>query len=127
MKYEVDVMLKQKRGVIVNMSSLSGILGESGSYAYAAAKHGVLGLTKTAAYDFAETGIRVNAVCPAAVDTPGLAEAPPELRKKFVESIPMGRLGKPEEIAAAVLWLCSDQAGFVTGTGFIIDGGASTT
>lgn len=125
-KHEVGVMLKQKKGVIINISSLSGILGEPGSYAYAAAKHGVMGLTKSVAYDFAETGIRINAVCPAAVDTPGLAEAPPELRKKFVESIPMGRLGKPEEIAAAVLWLCSDQAGFVTGTGFIIDGGAST-
>lgn len=126
MKYEVGVMLKQKKGVIINISSLSGILGESGSYAYAAAKHGVLGLTKTAAFDFAKTGIRINAVCPAAIDTPGLAEAPPELRKQFIDSIPMGRLGKPEEIAAAVLWLCSDQAGFVTGTGFIIDGGAST-
>ena len=126
MKYEVGVMLNQKGGVIINISSLSGIFGESGSYAYAAAKHGVMGLTKTAAFDFAKTGIRINAVCPAAVDTPGLAEAPQELRKKFIASIPMGRLGKPEEIAAAVLWLCSDQSGFVTGTGFIIDGGAST-
>lgn len=127
MKYEVGAMLKQKRGVIINISSLSGILGESGSYAYAAAKHGVMGLTKTAAFDFAKTGIRINAVCPAAVDTPGLAEAPNELRQQFIDSIPLGRLGKPEEIAAAVLWLCSDQASFVTGTGFIIDGGASTT
>ena len=126
MKYEIEAMLKQKSGAIVNMSSLSGILGESGSYAYSAAKHGVLGLTKTAAFDFAETGIRINAVCPAAVDTPGLAEAPPELRKKFIESIPAGRLGKPEEIAAAVIWLCSDQASFVTGTGLVIDGAAST-
>ena len=126
MKYEIEAMLKQRSGAIVNMSSLSGFLGESGSYAYSAAKHGVLGLTKTAAFDFAKTGIRINAVCPAAVDTPGLAEAPQELRKKFVESIPAGRLGKPEEIAAAVLWLCSDQASFVTGTGLVIDGAAST-
>ncbi len=127
MKFEVEVMLKQKRGVIVNISSLSGILGESGSYAYSAAKHGVMGLTKTAAFDFAKTGIRINAVCPAAVDTPGLEEAPQKLRQKFINSIPLGRLGKPEEIAAAVLWLCSDQASFVTGSGLIIDGGASTT
>ena len=104
----------------------AAVYGESGSYAYAAAKHGVMGLTKSAAFDFAKTGIRINAVCPAAVDTPGLAEAPRELRQKFIDSIPLGRLGKPEEIAAAVLWLCSDQASFVTGTGLIINGGVST-
>ena len=85
-----------------------------------------MGLTKTAAIDFVKSGIRVNAVCPAAVDTPGIAEAPKELRQKFINSNPMGRMARPEEIADAVLWLCSDMAGFITGTGIIIDGGVST-
>lgn len=126
MKYEVREMLKQKSGVIVNISSMSGLLGEPGSYAYAASKHGIMGLTKTAAFEFAKSGIRINAVCPAAVDTPGFAEAPPEFRQKYIDTNPMGRLAKPEEIAATVLWLCSDMAGFVTGTGIVIDGGVST-
>jgi NAD(P)-dependent dehydrogenase (short-subunit alcohol dehydrogenase family) len=126
MKYEIREMLKQDRGVIINISSMSGLLAEPGSYAYAASKHGVMGLTKTAAFEFAKSGIRINAVCPAAVDTPGLAEAPQELRQKFVDSNPMGRMARPEEIAATVLWLCSDMAGFVTGTGIVIDGGVST-
>ena len=125
MKYEVHAMLKQKYGVIVNISSMSGLLAEPGSYAYAASKHGVMGLTKTAAFEFAKSGIRINAVCPAAVDTPGFAEAPPKFRQKYIDSNPMGRLARPEEIAAAVMWLCSDLAGFVTGTGLIIDGGVS--
>jgi NAD(P)-dependent dehydrogenase (short-subunit alcohol dehydrogenase family) len=126
MKFEIQEMLKRKCGVIINISSLSGVLGEPGSYAYSAAKHGVMGLTKTAAYDFAKSGIRINAVCPAAVDTPGLAEAPEAFREKLKDDIPLGRIGKPEEVAGAVLWLCSDQASFVTGTGLIIDGGVST-
>ena len=84
-----------------------------------------MGLTKTAAFEFAKSGIRINAVCPAAVDTPGFAEAPPKFRQKYIDSNPMGRLARPEEIAAAVMWLCSDLAGFVTGTGLIIDGGVS--
>jgi NAD(P)-dependent dehydrogenase (short-subunit alcohol dehydrogenase family) len=126
MKYEVQAMLKQKCGVIINISSLSGILAEPGCYAYVAAKHGVMGLTKTAAFDFAKTGIRINAVCPGPVDTPGLAEAPQKFRQRLKDTNPLGRIGKPEEIAAAVLWICSDLAGFVTGTGIIIDGGLST-
>ena len=126
MKYEIRQMLKQKCGVIINTSSMSGVLAEPGSYAYAASKHGVMGLTKTAAIDFVKSGIRVNAVCPAAVDTPAIAEAPQELRQKFINSNPMGRMARPEEIADAVLWLCSDMAGFITGTGIIIDGGVST-
>ena len=126
MKYEVREMLKQKSGVIINMASMSGLLAEPGSYAYVASKHGVMGLTKTVAFEFAKTGIRINAVCPAAVDTPGFAEAPPEFRQKYIDTNPMGRLAKPEEIAATVLWLCSDLAGFVTGTGVVIDGGVST-
>jgi NAD(P)-dependent dehydrogenase (short-subunit alcohol dehydrogenase family) len=126
MKYETRAMMKQGRGVIVNIASMSGLLGESGSYAYVASKHGIMGLTKTAAYDFADKGIRINAVCPASVDTPGIAKAPPEMRQKYIESNPMKRMAKPEEIAAAVMWLCSDMAGFVTGTGLVIDGGVST-
>ncbi len=126
MKYETRAMMKQGGGVIVNIASMSGLLGESGSYAYVASKHGIMGLTKTAAYDFADKGIRINAVCPASVDTPGIAKAPPELRQKYIESNPMKRMAKPEEIAAAVIWLCSDMAGFVTGTGLVIDGGVST-
>ncbi len=126
MKHETKAMMKQGGGVIVNIASMSGFLGESGSYAYVASKHGIMGLTKTAAYDFADKGIRINAVCPASVETPGIAKAPPEMRQKYIESNPMKRMARPEEIAAAVMWLCSDMAGFVTGTGLVIDGGVST-
>jgi NAD(P)-dependent dehydrogenase (short-subunit alcohol dehydrogenase family) len=126
MKYEVREMLKQKSGVIVNIASMSGLLAEPGSYAYAASKHGIMGLTKTTAFEFAKSGIRINAVCPAAVDTPGFAEAPQEFQQKYIDSNPMGRLARTEEIAGAVMYLCSDIAGFVTGTGLIIDGGVST-
>lgn len=126
MKHEVRQMVKQERGVIVNMASLAGILAESGCYAYVASKHGIMGLTKTAAFDYAGAGIRINAVCPAAVDTPGLQQAPEEFRQKLRESTPVGRIGTPAEVAAAVLWLCSDSAGFVTGTGIVMDGGVST-
>ena len=125
-KYEVRAMLKQEAGVIINIASMSGLLAEPGSYAYVASKHGVMGLTKTAAFEYARSGIRINAVCPVAVDTPGIAEAPQELRQKFIDSNPMRRMAKPEEIAATVMWLCSDMAGFVTGTGIVIDGGVST-
>lgn len=126
MKHEVRQMLRQGHGVIVNIASLAGILAESGCYAYVAAKHGIMGITKTAAFDYAKTGIRINAVCPAAIDTPGLAEAPEEFRRKLRETTPAGRIGRPEEVASAVLWLCSDLAGFVTGAGIVMDGGVST-
>jgi NAD(P)-dependent dehydrogenase (short-subunit alcohol dehydrogenase family) len=126
MKYEVRHMVKQGSGVIVNMSSLSGLVAESGCYAYVASKHGILGLTKTVAYDYGRAGIRVNAVCPGPINTPGLQRTPDEFRQKLADSTPVGRLGTPEEVAAAVLWLCSDSAGFVTGTGVVMDGGIST-
>lgn len=126
MKYEVRHMATAGRGAIVNMASLAGVLAEPGCYAYVASKHGILGLTKTAAFDSAKSGIRVNAVCPAGVETPGLQDATEEFRQQLRESTPVGRLGTPEEVAAAVLWLCSDAAGFVTGTGLVMDGGVST-
>jgi len=126
MKHEVRQMIAQKSGVIVNIASLSGIVAEPGCYAYVAAKHGIMGLTKTAAFDHAKSGIRVNAVCPGPIDTPGLAEAGEEFKQRLRETTPVGRIGRPEEVAAAVLWLCSDVAGFVTGTGIVMDGGIST-
>lgn len=126
MKNEIRHMVGQGEGVIVNMASLAGVLAESGCYAYVASKHGIMGLTKTAAFDYAKAGIRVNAVCPAAIDTPGLKRAPEEFRRRLREMTPVGRIGTPEEVAAAVLWLCSDAASFVTGTGIVMDGGVST-
>lgn len=126
MKHEVRVMAAQGRGVIVNMASVAGLLAEPGCYAYVASKHGILGLTKTAAFDYAKMGIRINAVCPAAIETPGLLQAPEEFRRMLRETTPVGRIGRPEEVAAAVMWLCSDAAGFVTGTGVVIDGGVTT-
>jgi NAD(P)-dependent dehydrogenase (short-subunit alcohol dehydrogenase family) len=126
MKHEIRQMARQGGGVIVNMASLAGLLAEPGCYAYVASKHGIVGLTKTAAYDYAKAGIRVNAVCPAAIDTPGLQRAPEGFRQALEEATPVGRIGTSEEVAAAVLWLCSDSAGFVTGTGIVIDGGVST-
>jgi NAD(P)-dependent dehydrogenase (short-subunit alcohol dehydrogenase family) len=126
MKHEVRAMLPRGHGVIVNMASLAGLFAEPGCYAYVASKHGIVGMTKTAAFDLAKTGIRVNAVCPAGVETPGLMSAPEEFRQLLRDSTPVGRIGKPEEVAAAVLWLCSDLAGFVTGSAIVIDGGVST-
>jgi NAD(P)-dependent dehydrogenase (short-subunit alcohol dehydrogenase family) len=126
MKYEVRQMVAQGYGVIVNMASLAGLVAESGCYAYVASKHGILGLTKAAAFDYARQGIRINAVCPGAIETPGLMRAPEEFRQKLRETTPVGRMGKPEEVAATVMWLCSDLASFVTGTGIVIDGGVST-
>ena len=84
-----------------------------------------MGLTKTAAFDYAKTGIRINAVCPAAIDTQAFSR-PPRSSDRGSETTPVGRIGRPEEVAAAVLWLCSDSAGFVTGTGIVMDGGVST-
>jgi NAD(P)-dependent dehydrogenase (short-subunit alcohol dehydrogenase family) len=126
MKHEVPPMLKQGGGVIVNIASLAGILQEPGpSYAYTASKHGVIGLTRVAAAEYAKTGIRVNAICPACIETPMLAGAPDEVRQELLSMHPVGRFGKPEEIAAAVIWLCSDLSGFVTGTAIVLDGGGS--
>ena len=126
MKYEVPHMLKQKKGAIVNTSSLAGLKGLSGQAAYVASKHGVVGLTKSAAIEYATLGIRINAICPGVIDTPLIApnmKDRPHVEKGYIDMEPIGRLGKPEEIASAVLWLCSDEASFVVGSVFSVDGG----
>ncbi len=126
MKHEIPVMEKQGAGVIVNTASLAGLLVEPGFPFYTVSKHGVMGLTKAVAFDYVKKGIRVNAVCPAPVDTPMLASAPKQVLDMLMTMLPMGRVAKPEEIAGAVIWLCSDAASYITGIGLVIDGGAST-
>ena len=127
MKYEIIQMLKQGSGTIVNTTSIMGLVGSwSGSGAYNASKHGVVGLTKTAALEYAKVGLRVNAVCPGYIRTPLLAETltrQPEMVAQIVARHPVGRMGRPEEIAEAVVWLCSDAASFVTGHTMTVDGG----
>ncbi len=125
MKYEITQMLMQGGGAIVNTSSIFGLVG-GGSVAYVASKHGVVGLTKTAAVQYATAGIRVNAVCPGFIETPMLERAlsgGPEARTALVARHPIGRLGTPEEVAEVVVWLCSDAASFVTGQTLGVDGG----
>jgi NAD(P)-dependent dehydrogenase (short-subunit alcohol dehydrogenase family) len=126
MKYELLQMRKQGSGAIVNNSSLGGLVGLPGRAIYHASKHGVLGLTKSAALEYASRGIRVNAVCPGTIETPMVADMlakEPEAMKEILREQPIGRLGRPEEIAAAVLWLCSPGASFVIGHALAVDGG----
>lgn len=126
MKHEIPMILKQGGGAIVNTSSGAGIVGIKGSPAYTAAKHGVIGLTKAAALDYASQNLRINAVCPGYIDTPMMGRftgGTDEGRAKVIAEEPVGRMGKPEEIAAAVIWLCSDAAAFVIGHAMVIDGG----
>lgn len=128
MRYEIIQMLKQGGGAIVNTSSQGGVTGFPGQAAYIACKHAVIGLTRTAAIDYAAKGIRINAICPGAIRTPmaeELIRRNPDLEKELIRDIPAGRLGKPEEIANAVLWLCSPQASFVDGHALLVDGAFS--
>jgi NAD(P)-dependent dehydrogenase (short-subunit alcohol dehydrogenase family) len=125
MKYEIIQMLKQESGAIVNTASVFGLIADAGPTAYIASKHGVVGLTRTGALQFASRGIRVNAVCPGHTRTPMINSAlsDPEFAAQIVGRYPMGRLGTPEDMAEAVVWLCSDAASFVTGHAFPVDGG----
>ena len=133
MKYEIRQMLRQERGgSIVNTASWAGLVGLEGFPAYVASKHGVVGLTKTAALENAKKNIRVNALCPGVVYTPMVGDQPPEVQAKVKEILgmedpsaiqPMGRMGLPEEIAEAAVWLASDVCGITTGTALPLDGG----
>ena len=126
LKYEIQQMLKQGQGgAIVNMASVAGFIGSAGASTYCASKHGVIGLTKGAALETARSGIRVNAVSPAVIETP-MGErlfGEPEMKKFSLGLHPMGRFGKPTEVAEAVLWMCSDKASFMTGQSLALDGG----
>ena len=126
MKYEIQHMLKTGKGVIVNNSSVAGLIGFPGSPAYVASKHAIIGLTKTAALENARSGIRINAVCPGVIRTPmidRITRSDAVAEKQFMDLEPMGRLGNPEEVAEAVVWLCSDSASFITGHSLPVDGG----
>jgi NAD(P)-dependent dehydrogenase (short-subunit alcohol dehydrogenase family) len=123
LRHEVAQMRTQGGGAIVNTASILGLVGSATSSAYAAGKHGVVGLTRTAALDHAEENIRVNAVCPGYVETPMTEDAMQRRGDRIMARVPMGRMGTPEEIAEAVVWLCSDRASFVTGAAWAVDGG----
>ena len=131
MKYEIPQMLKNGGGAIVNMSSVVGLVGFAGMAPYVASKHAVLGLTKSAALEYAKSGIRINAVSPAVIETDMVdrfintlaAGKEGEMRQQLASMHPIGRVGKPEEIASAVLYLCSEGASFVTGQTLVLDGG----
>ncbi|WP_020602025.1 SDR family NAD(P)-dependent oxidoreductase [Spirosoma spitsbergense] len=123
LKYELAVMLKQGSGTIVNMASILGQVGTAGSPGYVTAKHGMVGLTQTAAIEYAPKNIRINAVGPGYIDTPLLSQLPPDVKQQLIGLHPIGRLGKAEEVAELVIWLCSDKASFVTGSYYPVDGG----
>jgi len=126
MKHQIPAMLRSGGGAIVNIASIAGLVGFGGMAAYVASKHGVVGLTKTVALDYAKQGIRVNAVCPGVIQTPMIdrfVQGDPEKLAALASGEPMGRVGKPEEIASAVLWLCSPGSSFTTGHAMVVDGG----
>ncbi len=126
LKYEIKQMIKQGGGgAIVNMASITGLVGSAGAAAYTASKHGVIGLTKAAALETARSGIRVNAVCPGAIET-SMADrlfGAPQVNKYVKSCHPIGRFGRPSEVAEAVVWMCSDRASFMTGQSLVLDGG----
>jgi NAD(P)-dependent dehydrogenase (short-subunit alcohol dehydrogenase family) len=126
MKHELLQMRKQGNGAILNNSSIGGLIGIPGRSIYHATKHGVIGLTKSAALEYASRGIRINAVCPGAIETPMVADMiakEPETMKEITKEQPIGRLGRPEEVASAVLWLSRPGASFVIGHALAVDGG----
>jgi NAD(P)-dependent dehydrogenase (short-subunit alcohol dehydrogenase family) len=126
MKYQIPEMQKNGKGVIINCASIAGLVGFPGLPAYVASKHGIIGLTKSTALEYAKLGIRVNAVCPGAIKTPMIDRITgnkKEVEEQFEAMEPIGRLGEPEEVANAVLWMCSDEASFVTGHALAVDGG----
>jgi NAD(P)-dependent dehydrogenase (short-subunit alcohol dehydrogenase family) len=123
MRAEIPAIIRSGGGAIVNMSSTAGLQGVGGLSSYVAAKHGVEGLTKVAALDYAEVGVRVNALAPGPILTDNLTRAGTAAQQAAAAALPLRRVGQPEEVAAAVLWLCSDQSGFITGTTLTIDGG----
>lgn len=129
MKYELPHMLTKQKGVIINCASVAGLNGFAGLPAYVATKHGIVGLTKTAALEYARLGIRVNAVCPGVIHTAmidRITGKDKEVEKQFTGMEPMGRMGDAGEVAEAVVWLCSDAASFVTGIAMPVDGGFTT-
>ncbi|MFL9946319.1 SDR family oxidoreductase [Paraburkholderia agricolaris] len=126
MKYELRQMRDQGNGAIVNCSSIGGLVGTPGRAIYRASKHGVLGLTRSAALEYASRGININAVCPGVIETPmvtGMLEREPEAMRELIKEQPIGRLGRAEEIASAVVWLCSPAASFIVGHALAVDGG----
>jgi NAD(P)-dependent dehydrogenase (short-subunit alcohol dehydrogenase family) len=126
MKYELLQMRRQKSGAIVNNSSIGGIIGLPGRAIYHAAKHGVLGMTKSAALEYATRGITINAVCPGTIDTPmvqAMTAENPQATEGFLKNQPNGRMGRPEEVASAVVWLCGAGARYVLGHALVVDGG----
>ena len=126
LRAEIAHMLGTQGGAIVNTASIAGIEGAKNLPAYVASKHGVMGLTRTAALEYATRGIRVNAVCPGPIRTrmlEAITEGNPRMEPAMIGAVPMRRLGKPEEVAEAVVWLCSDRAAYVTGHGLVVDGG----
>jgi NAD(P)-dependent dehydrogenase (short-subunit alcohol dehydrogenase family) len=126
LKYEIPAML-ERGGAIVNMASGAGLVGFAGLPAYVASKHGVVGLTRAAALEYASQGLRVNAICPGSTRTPmleGFMGGDEQVERMMTRAVPLGRLGRPEEIADAVVWLCSDAASFVVGHALAVDGGS---
>lgn len=126
MRFEIPALLDNGGGVIVNNASIAGLVGFPNLMPYVASKHGVIGMTKAAAIEFSGDGVRVNAICPGVIETPMVersAEASPEMIEQVRAATPIGRIGRPEEIGDAAVWLCSDDASFVTGESMVIDGG----